>query len=67
MEKYKRYLDFYDVQRYNENPIIADLTIQRSGGDDLSLMTEIVIRKQNIKLFEEPDQIDEQNDDYGTE
>ena len=54
-EKYKMYLDYYDVQRYNENPTIADLTIQRSGGDDLSLMTEIVTHKHNTKLFEQPD------------
>ena len=51
--RYKKYLDFYDVQRYNENSH-ADMRIQRSCGDDLSLMTEVVTYKSNFKLFEKP-------------
>ena len=54
IDQYKRYLDCYDMQRYSDH--VSDLTIQRSGGDDLSLLTEIVLRKKNHKLFSsEPD------------
>ena len=42
------------MQRYSDS-VNTDLTIQRSGGDDLSLMTEIVPRKHNSKLFEDHD------------
>ena len=56
-EQYKKYLDFYDMQRsYNDK--VADLTIQRTGGDDLSLQTEIVTRKGNAKLFTDPEGYD---------
>jgi len=55
MDKYNKYLDYYDVQRYNEDAEMSDLTIQRIGGDDLSLLTEIVVQKQNTKLFSVPD------------
>ena len=55
-EEYKKlrqtYLDYYDFQRYNEN--LSDLlTIQR-GSDDMSLLTEIVTKKSNAKLFSVP-------------
>ena len=45
------YLDYYEVQRYSES-IKTDLTIHRNGGDDLSLMSEIVTNSRNEPLFE---------------
>ena len=56
-EWYKKYLNNYDVQRFSDN-VNTDLTIQRSGGDAISLMTEIVMHcKQNTKLFDDPEKI----------
>ena len=52
--------------RYNEN-VNTDLTIQRSGGDDLSLFTEIVMRKQNHKLFEDHEESSHHVDSFHTD
>lgn len=41
------------MQRFNEK-VDSDLTIERTGGDEISLMTEVVLhRRQNAKLFVE--------------
>ena len=54
-ELHRKYLNYYDVQRFSDS-VDTDLTIHRSGGEELSLMTELVLhRKPNTKLFEEPD------------
>lgn len=58
-EEYKqmssKYLNLYDVSRYDA--IDQDVTITRWGGDELSLLTEIVICKDNIKMFsDDPDE-----------
>lgn len=56
-KEYKLYLDYYDIHRFSDN-INPDLTIQRTGGDALSLMTEIVThKKKNTKLFDDPEKI----------
>lgn len=50
MTKYKEYLNMYDVQKLSDL-IDSDLTITRSSGDDLSLMTEVVLNSSNRSLF----------------
>ena len=57
IEMYKKYLHFYDMQRFSDS-VDSDLTIQRCGGDEFSLMTELVLhRKFNTKLFYDPDMV----------
>jgi len=48
---YRRYLHLYDLSRLSEGA--SDLIIQRSGGDDFTLLTEIVVTNKNTKLFRE--------------
>lgn len=52
-QKLKIYLEFYDQARLVSDSQ-SDLTIQRWDGDLLSLLSEIVMSKENRKLFPDP-------------
>lgn len=52
----KKYLDYFEVQRYSES-INTNLTVQRVGGEDISLVSEVVLSCKNVELFEMPEDI----------
>ena len=50
---YKKYLSQYDMLKLGDLVKNTDLIIQRNGGDELTLMTEVVTNKKHSKLFVE--------------